>query len=71
MKMKAKDIIKVLELEKEYEEFKETMNEMLIKFQALGISEDIVMKNLVEKFKEEKSFLALIFLDAYEEECNK
>lgn len=69
--MKAKDIIKVLELEKEYEEFKETMNEMLIKFQALGISEDIVMKNLVEKFKEEKSFLALIFLDAYEEECNK
>ncbi|PMQ02382.1 MAG: hypothetical protein CBR30_01700 [Dictyoglomus sp. NZ13-RE01] len=66
--MNSKELIKILELENEYEEFRKVMNEVLIKFELLGISEDVVIENLFEKIKKEKSILGLIFLDAYEDE---
>jgi len=64
--MNSKELIEILELENEYEEFRKVMNEVLIKFELLGIPEDVVIKNLFERIKKEKSILGLIFLDAYE-----
>jgi|GEM_PF-3112436 len=68
MDIKAKEIIELLDLKSEYEEFKRVMDKTIEKFISTGYDEDFLIYKLKVCFKKNKNVISLIFLNAYEEE---
>lgn len=68
MEVKAKDIIELLELEEEYEEFKKVMDEFLEKVDKSGYDRDFFIYRLKKEFEKEKRIILTIFMERYGEE---
>jgi len=68
MEVKAGEIIELLNLKNEYEEFKKVMDTTVEKFISAGYDEDFLIYKFKVYFKKNKNVILLIFLNAYEEE---
>lgn len=68
MEVKARDLILFLNLEKEYEEFKEVMDEFLEKVEQAGYDRDFFIYKLRKEFEKEKRIILVVFMEMYEKE---
>ncbi|ACK42568.1 MULTISPECIES: hypothetical protein [Dictyoglomus] len=68
MEVKIKDLIELLDLEREYEEFKKVMDTAVERFISCGYDEDFLIYRLKKYFEKEKRIILMIFLERYREE---